>query len=86
MTQNFQMYKLGFEEAEETNQIANIRRIMKKAREFQKNICFIEDAKDFDRGDHNKLCGQRASSQRAVPEALCSKCSGHWDASYVLYS
>ena len=38
-------------------QIANIRWIMEKAREFQKNIyfCFIDYAKAFDRVDHNKL-------------------------------
>ena len=38
-------------------QIANIRWIMKKAREFQKNInfCFIDYAKAFDCVDHNKL-------------------------------
>ena len=38
--------------------IANIRWIMEKAREFQKNIyfCFIEYAKAFDCVDHNKLC------------------------------
>ena len=32
------MYKLGFKEAEETDQIANIPWIMEKARGFQKNI------------------------------------------------
>ena len=38
-------------------QIANIRWIIKKAREFQKNIyfCFVDYAKAFDRVDHNKL-------------------------------
>ena len=38
-------------------QIANIRWIIKKAREFQKNIyfCFIDYAKAFDCVDHNKL-------------------------------
>ena len=37
--------------------IANIRWIMEKAREFQKNIyfCFIDYAKAFDSVDHNKL-------------------------------
>ena len=40
-----------------TCQIANIHWIIKKAREFQKNIyfCFIDYAKAFDYGDHNKL-------------------------------
>ena len=39
------------------SQIANIRWIMEKAREFQKNIyfCFIDYAKAFDCVDHNKL-------------------------------
>ena len=39
------------------DQIANIRWIIKKAREFQKNIyfCFVDYAKNFDCVDHNKL-------------------------------
>ena len=39
------------------DQNANIRWIIKKAREFQKNIyfCFIDYAKAFDCVDHNKL-------------------------------
>ena len=39
------------------DQIANIRWIMEKARDFQKNIyfCFIDFAKTFDCVDHNKL-------------------------------
>ena len=39
------------------DQIANIRWIMEKAREFQKNIyfCFIDYAQAFDCVDHNKL-------------------------------
>ena len=39
------------------DQIANIRWIIKIAREFQKNIyfCFINYAKAFDCVDHNKL-------------------------------
>ena len=39
------------------DQIANIRWIIEKAREFQKNIyfCFIDYAKFFDCVDHNKL-------------------------------
>ena len=40
-----------------TDQIANIRWIIKKAREFQENIyfCFIDYAKAFDCVDHHKL-------------------------------
>ena len=39
------------------DQIANICRIMEKAREFQKNIyfCLIDYAKAFNYVDHNKL-------------------------------
>ena len=39
------------------DQIVNIRWIIKKAREFKKNICFcfIDYAKAFDCVDHNKL-------------------------------
>ena len=39
------------------DQIANIRWIIKKTREFQKNIyfCFIDYTKAFDCVDHNKL-------------------------------
>ena len=39
------------------DQIANIHWIIKKVREFKKNIyfCFIDYAKDFDCVDHNKL-------------------------------
>ena len=36
------------------DQIANIHWIIKKAREFQKNICLIDYAKAFDCVDHNK--------------------------------
>ena len=52
-TVNFQMFKLVLEKAEGTrDQIANIRWIFEKAREFQKNIyfCFIDYAKAFDCG------------------------------------
>ena len=48
----------GFRKGRGTrDQIVNIRLIIKKAREFQKNIyfCFIDYAKVFDCVDHNKL-------------------------------
>ena len=48
----------GFRKSRGTrDQIANIRGIMEKAREFQKNIyfCFIDYAKAFDCVDHNKV-------------------------------
>ena len=49
----------GFRKGRGTRgQIANMHWIIKKAREFQKNIyfCFIDYAKAFDYVDHNKLC------------------------------
>ena len=48
----------GFRKGRGTrDQIANIRWIIKKAREFQKNIyfCFIDYAKAFNCVNHNKL-------------------------------
>ena len=48
----------GFRKVRGTrDQIANIRWIIEKAREFQKNIyfCFIDHTKAFDGVDHNKL-------------------------------
>ena len=48
----------GFRKGRGTrDQIANIRWIIEKAREFQKNIyfCFIDYARAFDCVDHNKL-------------------------------
>ena len=51
-------FQAGFKKGRGTrDQIANICWIIKKAREFQKNIyfCFIDYDKDFDYVDHNKL-------------------------------
>ena len=46
----------GFRKGRGTrDQIANTLWIIEKAREFQKNICLIDYAKDFDYVDHNKL-------------------------------
>ena len=48
----------GFRKGRGTrDQITNIRCIIEKAREFQKNtyFCFIDNAKAFDYVDHNKL-------------------------------
>ena len=46
----------GFRKGRGTrDQIANIHWIIKKAREFQKNICFSDYTKAFDCIDHNKL-------------------------------
>ena len=52
------------------DQIANIRWIMKKAREFQKNIyfCFIDYAKAFDYVHHNKLW--KILKEMGIPDHL----------------
>ena len=54
----FWIFKLDLEKPEEPrHKIANICWIIKKARQFQKNIyfCFTDYAKAFDCVDHNKL-------------------------------
>ena len=63
----------GFRKGRGTGgQIANICWIIKKAREFQKNIyfCFIEYAKAFDAMDHNKLC--KILKEMGIPDHLTS--------------
>ena len=52
------------------DQIVNIRWIMEKVREFQKNIyfCFIDYAKAFDCVDHNKLW--KILRQMEIPDHL----------------
>ena len=54
------------------DQIANIRWIMEKAREFQKNIYFwfIDYAKAFDCVDHNKLW--KILKEMGIPDYLAS--------------
>ena len=60
----------GFRKGRETrDQIANIRWIMEKAREFQKNIYFFTDyAKTFDCVDHKKLC--KILKEVGIPDHL----------------
>ena len=51
-------FQAAFRKGRDTrDQIANIRWIIEKAREFQKNVyfCFIDYAKAFDCVDHSKL-------------------------------
>ena len=48
--------QVGFGKGRGTrDQIASIRWIIEKAKELQKNICFIDYDKAFDCVDHNKL-------------------------------
>ena len=61
----------GFRKGRGTrDQIANICWIIKKAREFQKNIyfCFIDYAKAFDYVDHNKLW--KILKEMGIPDHL----------------
>ena len=50
------------------DQIANICWTYEKAREFQKNIYFIDYAKAFDRVDHNKLL--KILKEMGIPDHL----------------
>ena len=61
----------GFSKSKGTReQIANIRWIIKKSREFQKHICFcfIDYAKAFDCVDHNKLW--KILKEMGIPDHL----------------
>ena len=67
----------GFRKGRGTrDQIANIRWIIEKAREFQKNIyfCFIDYAKAFDCVDHNKHW--KILKEMGIPD--------HWPASWEI--
>ena len=57
------------------NQIANICWVIKKAREFQKNIyfCFIDYARAFDCVDHNKLENSERDENTRPPDLPLEK-------------
>ena len=50
------------------DQIANICWIIEKAKEFQKNICFIDHVKAFDCVDYNKLW--KILKEMGIPDHL----------------
>ena len=59
----------GFRKGRRTRgQIANIHWITEKAKEFQKNICFIDYAKALDCVDHNKLW--KILQEMGIPDQL----------------
>ena len=63
--------QVGFRKGRGTrNQIANIRQIMEKTREFKKNIyfCFIDYSKAFDCVDNNKLW--KILKEMGIPDHL----------------
>ena len=76
--QQYVNYKLpdvqaGFRKGRGTrDQIANIRWIIKKARELQKifYFCFMDYAKAFDSMDHKKLC--KILKEMGIPDHLTS--------------
>ena len=57
------------------DQIANIRWVIEKATEFQKNIyfCFIDYAKVFDYVDHNKLENSSRDGNTRPPDLTPEK-------------
>ena len=66
----------GFRKGRGTrDQIANIRWIIKKPREFQENIyfCFIDYAKAFDCVDHNKLENSERDGNTRPPDLPLEK-------------
>ena len=59
----------GFRKGRGTrDQIANIHWIIEKAREFEKNICFIDYFKAFDCVDHNKLENSERDGNTRPPD------------------
>ena len=67
---NFQMFKLDLEKAEEPEINLPTSWIIRKAREFQKNIyfCFIDYAKAFDCVDDNRLW--KILKEMGIPDHL----------------
>ena len=61
--------QVGFRKGRVTrDQVANICWIIKRAREFQKNICFFDYAKAFDCVDHTKLW--KILKEKGIPDHL----------------
>ena len=64
-----QEVEVGFRKGRGTRyQIADIHWIIEKAREFQKNFCFIDYTKAFDCVDHNKL--RKILKEMGIPNHL----------------
>ena len=76
MNQELTDAQAGFRKDRGTrDQIANILWIIKKAREFQKNIyfCFIDYAKVFDCVDHHKLENSERDRNTRSPDLPIEK-------------
>ena len=82
MNQEFPDVQAGFRKGRRTrDQIVNIHWIIEKAREFQKNICFIDYAKAFDCVDHNKLENSSKDGHTRPPDLSPQKLIGGQEAS-----
>ena len=69
MYRELSVVQTGFRKGRGTrDQIAAICWIIEKAREFQKNICFIDYAKAFDYVDHNRLW--KILKEMGIPDHL----------------
>ena len=69
MNRGFPDVKAGFRKGRGIrDQIVNIHWIIEKAREFDKNFCFIDYAKAFDCVDHNKLW--KILKEMGIPDHL----------------
>ena len=76
VNREFPDVQAGFRNGRGTrDQIANIRWIIEKAREFQKKIyfCFIDYAKAFDCVDHNKLENSERDGDTRPPDLPLEK-------------
>ena len=76
MNHELQNVQAGFRKDRGTrDQIANIRWIIKKVRDFQKNIyfCFNDYAKAFDCVDHNKLENSERDGNNRPPDLPLEK-------------
>ena len=76
MNQELPDVQAGFRKGIGTrDQIANIRWVTKKAKEFQKNIyfCFIDYAKAFDCVDHSKLENSERDGNTRPPDLPLEK-------------
>ena len=62
-----------FRKGRETRDQINICWIIEKAREFQKNICFIDCIKAFDFVDHNKLENSSRDGNTRPPDLPAEK-------------
>ena len=73
MNQELPNVQAGFRKGRGTrDQITNILWIIEKAREFQKNICFIDYTKAFDSVDHNQLW--KILQEMGIPDHLPASC------------